>query len=193
MRKDSTSMSLEMSHRCYSLVIAMMKTRMPRKRKRRSLASKDQFARLIREAVHSNPGSFLSSSLGEPSSASEQKTLPTAVILNYTNVLVIERFQAAVESRTSTCQRLEQLIRTSNAYTPAVKNQLISCLRDDFIRGDRTRRIIESLRRSDFISTLPSDEDTEFMREDIVESTRALLEGSKELLAVGDHIAAHSS
>jgi len=170
-----------------------VKTRTPRKQKRRSLANKDQFARLIREAVLSNPGILLSSSPGESGSDSEKKTPPNLVTLNYANVLVIERFQAAVESRTSTCQRLEQLIRTSNTYTPAVKHQLISCLRDDFIRGDKTRRIIEDLRRSDFISTLPSDEDIEFMREDIAESTRVLLEGSKELEAVGDHIVTHSS
>lgn len=118
---------------------------------------------------------------------------PTAATLNYANVLVIERFQAAVEDRTSTCQRLEQLIRASPTYTPAMKSQLISCLRDDFIRGDKTRRIIEDLRRSDFISTLPSDEEIEFMRKDIAENTRILMEGSKELEAIGDHIAAHSS
>lgn len=118
---------------------------------------------------------------------------PTAATLNYANVLVIERFQAAVENRASTCQRLEQLIRTSPTYTPAVKNQLIGCLRDDFIRGGKTRRIIENLRRSDFISTPPSDDEIEFMRKDIAESTRILLEGSKELEAIGDHIAAHSS
>ena len=173
----------------------MVKTRTPRKQKRRSLASKDQFARLVREAVLSNPGTSLSSSQGEPSSSSDsgKKTTPTAATLNYTNVLVIERFQAAVENRTSTCQRLEQLIRTSPTYTPAVKNQLISCLRDDFIRGDKTRRIIEDLKRSDFISTLPSDEEIEFMRKDISESTQTLLEGSKELEAIGDHIAAHFS
>lgn len=179
---------------CCSLPIAMAKTRTPRKQKRRSLASKDHFARLIREAMLPDPGTS-SSSQGEPSSSSDskKKMVPTTVTLNYANVLVIERFQAAVESRTSTCQRLEQLIRTSPTYTPAVRNQLISCLKDDFIRGDKTRRIIEDLRRSDFISTLPSDEDIEYMRKDIAESTRILLEGSKELQVIGDHIAAQFS
>ncbi|KAG8219482.1 hypothetical protein J3R82DRAFT_418 [Butyriboletus roseoflavus] len=170
----------------------MAKTRTPRKQKRRSLASKDHFARLIREAILPDPGTS-SGSQGEPSSSSEstKKVVPTAATLNYANVLVIERFQAAVESRTSTCQRLEQLIRTSPTYTPAVKTQLISCLRDDFIRGDKTRRIIEDLRRSDFISTLLPDEEVEYMRKDIAESTRILLEGSKELQGIGDRIAAH--
>ena len=166
----------------------MVNARMPRKQKRRSLARKDHFARLIREAILPDPGTSSSKTQGE-SSPSPDKTAPIAVTLNYANVLVIERFQAAVESRTSTCQRLEQLIRTSSTYTPAVKSQLISCLRDDFIRGDKTRRIIEDLRRSDFISTLPSDEDIEFMRNDIAESTRILLEGSKELQAIGERIA----
>lgn len=173
----------------------MVKTQTPRKQKRRSLASKEHFARLIREAVLTDPGISSSSSQGEPSSSSDskKKTVSTAATLNYANVLVIERFQAAVESRASTCQRLEQLIRTSPAYTSAVKTQLISCLRDDFIRGDKTRRIIEDLRRSDFISTLPSDGDIEYMRKDIAESTQILLEGSKELQAIGDRIAAHFS
>jgi len=172
----------------------MVNTRMPRKQKRRSLASKDHFARLIREAILPDPGTSSPNTQEESSSSpdSSEKTAPTAVTLNYSNVLVIERFQAAVESRTSTCQRLEQLIRTSSTYTPAVKRQLISCLRDDFIRGDKTRRIIEDLRRSDFISTLPSDEDIEFMRKDIAESTRILLEGSKELQAIGERIASTS-
>jgi len=173
----------------------MVNTRTPRKQKRRSLASKDHFTRLIREAILPDPETSSSNTQGESSSSpdSGKKTVPTAVTLNYSNVLVIERFQAAVENRTSTCQRLEQLIRTTPTYTPAVKSKLISCLRDDFIRGDKTRRIIEDLRRSDFISTLPSDEEMEFMRKDITESTRILLEGSKELQAIGDRIAAYSS
>lgn len=173
----------------------MVKTRTPRKQKRKSFASKDHFARLIRGAVLPDPDTSSSSSQGEPSSSSDskKKPVPTAATLNYANVLVIEHFQAAVESRTSTCQRLEQLIRTSPTYTPAVKSQLISCLRDDFIRGDKTRRIIEDLRRSDFISTLSSDEGIEYMRKDIAESTRILLEGSKELQAIGDRIASHFS
>ncbi|KAH0838001.1 hypothetical protein J3R83DRAFT_6240 [Lanmaoa asiatica] len=173
----------------------MVKTQTPRKQKRRSLASKDHFARLIREAILPDAGTSSSSSQGEPSSTSDskKKMVPTAATLNYANVLVIERFQAAVEGRTSTCQRLEQLIRTSPTYPPAVKGKLISCLRDDFIRGDKTRRIIEDLRRSDFISTQPSDEEIEYMRKDIAESTRILLEGSKELQAVGDRIAVQFS
>jgi len=150
----------------------------------------------MREATLRVPEASPSNSKGEsssPSPDSPKKTTPTAATLNYSNVLVIEHFQAAVESRTFTCQRLEQLIRASPTYTAAVKNRLIGCLRDDFVRGDKTRRIIEDLRRSDFISTTPSEEDTEHMRKDIAESTRVLLEGSKELQAIGDHIATHIS
>ncbi|KAG9314033.1 hypothetical protein JVU11DRAFT_4812 [Chiua virens] len=185
----------------YSLSAAMVKNRPSRKQKRKSLASKDHFARLIREATLPEPDLSSLGSQGEPSSSSSsssspkrgESTTPTAATLNYTNVLVIERFQAAVENRASTCQRLEQLIRTSHTYAPALKSRLIRCLKDDFIRGDKPRRIIEDLRRSDFISTLPSDEEIEFMRKDIADSTRILLEGSKELEAIGERIATHSS
>ncbi|KIJ22108.1 hypothetical protein PAXINDRAFT_6223 [Paxillus involutus ATCC 200175] len=171
----------------------MAKTQTPRKQKRKSLASRDHFARLIREATLADPGA-LSASQAESSTSSETKGKPTATAtLNYGNVLLIERFQAAVENRTSICQRLEQLIRNSPVYTPAVQNQLIRCLRDDFIRGDKTRRIIEDLRRSDFISTIPGEEEVEYMRKEVSESTRILLEGSKELQGIGDRIAAHFS
>ncbi|KIK94766.1 hypothetical protein PAXRUDRAFT_428070 [Paxillus rubicundulus Ve08.2h10] len=173
----------------------MAKTQTPRKHKRKSLASRDHFTRLIREATLADPGA-LSTSQAESSTNSESKGKATATAtatLNYGNVLLIERFQAAVENRTATCQRLEQLIRNSPVYTPAVQNQLIRCLRDDFIRGDKTRRIIEDLRRSDFISTLPGEEEVECMRKEVSESTRILLEGSKELQGIGDRIAAHFS
>ncbi|KAF9225426.1 hypothetical protein BS17DRAFT_778571 [Gyrodon lividus] len=172
----------------------MAKTQIPRKQKRKSLASRDHFARLIREATVADSGASSSASQADSSTSSDTKGKATATpTLNYANVLLIERFQAAVENRTAICQTLEQLIRNSPVYTPAVQNQLVRCLRDDFIRGDKTRRIIEDLRRSDFISTLPGEQELEYMRKEISESTRILLEGSKELQGIGDRIAAHFS
>ncbi|KAF9245768.1 hypothetical protein BU15DRAFT_70838 [Melanogaster broomeanus] len=174
----------------------MVKTQTPRKQKRRSLASRVHFACLLREATVADSGtsSSESPSLKEPSASSDTKEkAPGTLTLNYANVLLIEQFQAAVENRTAICQRLEQLIRTSPVYTQGVQNQLVHSLRDDFIRNDKTRRIIEELRRSDFVSSPPGEEDIEYMGKEISESTRILLEASEELEWIGDRIAAHFS
>jgi len=174
----------------------MVKIQTPRKQKRKSLASRDHFARLIRESTIADSGASSSESASQtrPSTSSDTKGKATATpTVNYANVLLIEQFQAAVENRTAICQRLEQLIRSSPAYTPAVQNQLVHCLRDDFIRSDKTRRIIEDLRGSDFVSTQPGEEDIEYMGKEISESTRILLAGSEELEGIGDRIAAHFS
>ncbi|KIJ66312.1 hypothetical protein HYDPIDRAFT_26673 [Hydnomerulius pinastri MD-312] len=172
----------------------MGKSQTPRKQKRKSLASRDHFARLIREATVAEPEASPSSSQPDASATSDTKGKAKATpTLNYANVLLIERFQAAVENRTAICQRLEQLVRNSNMYTPSAQTRLIRCLRDDFIRGDKTRRIIDDLKHSDFISTPPGEEEIEYMRKEVSESTRMLLEGSQELHEIGDHIAAQFS
>ncbi|KAI6096886.1 hypothetical protein EV401DRAFT_1817954, partial [Pisolithus croceorrhizus] len=108
--------------------------------------------------------------------------------VNYANVLLIERFQAAVENRSAICRRLEQLVRNSTIYSPTVQNRLIRFLRDDFIRGDRTLQIIEGLRHSDFIAHHPVRMESISCRK---RSRRVqdTLRGSKELVVIGDQIA----
>lgn len=185
------------------------KSRTPRKQKRRPLSSRAQLARLMKEATSGtatadhDENSASGSSLASSESSSPGHTMCTAVnangkakastTVNYANVLLIERFQAAVENRTAICRRLEQLVRNSTIYSPTVQNRLVRFLRDDFIRGDRTLQIIEGLRRSDFISTPPSEDGIDIMREEVSESTKILFEGSKELMVIGDQIAMHLS
>lgn len=140
-------------------------------------------------ACSSPSGSQLS---GETNSIATSKGKGKAkpnVTLNYSNVLLIERFQAAVETRTAICRRLEQLVRNSPIYTPPVQTQLIRFLRDDFIRGDKTLQIIENLKHSDFISAPPSEDGIDIVRQEVTESTKMLFEGSKELMLIGDQIA----
>ncbi|KAL4067386.1 hypothetical protein V8B97DRAFT_1977672 [Scleroderma yunnanense] len=184
--------------------------RTPRKQKRKSLASRAHLDRLMKEAASAASSSdcevgssavstFPSTSAcssrsgspfpGEASTHTKGKGKAKTVTLNYSNVLLIERFQAAVESRTAICRRLEQLVRHSPIYTPAVQNQLVRFLRDDFIRGDKTLQIIENLKHSDFISASPSEDGIDIVRQEVTESTKMLFEGSKELMTIGDQIA----
>ncbi|KAI5982733.1 hypothetical protein EDD15DRAFT_2320740 [Pisolithus albus] len=181
------------------------KSRTSRKQKRRPLSSRAQLARLMKEATSGtvtadhDESSASGSSLASSEPVSPGRTIGTSVnangkakaspTVNYANVLLIERFQAAVETRTAICRRLEQLVRNSTVYSPTVQNRLIRFLRDDFIRGDRTLQIIEGLRHSDFISTQASEEGIDIMREEVSESTKILFEGSKELMVIGDQIA----
>ncbi|KAI6047959.1 hypothetical protein EDC04DRAFT_39581 [Pisolithus marmoratus] len=185
------------------------KSRTPRKQKRRSLSSRAQLARLMqvatsRTATTGHDGSLASGSSPAPSeSSSSGHTIYTPAdargkatanrTVNYANVLLVERFQAAVETRTAICRRLEQLVRNSTIYSPTVQNRLIRFLRDDFIRGDRTLQIIEGLRHSDFISTPSSEDGIDIVQEEVSESTKMLFEGSKELMVIGDQIATYFS
>ncbi|KAH7886141.1 hypothetical protein F5I97DRAFT_1928014 [Phlebopus sp. FC_14] len=171
----------------------MVKGNTPRKQRRKSLASRTRFTRLIREATAlgaDREPSASTSQLDQGPSCTKDKGRPT---VNYANVLLIERFEAAVDNRTAICQRLEQLVRNSPIYTPAAQNRLICCLRDDFIRGDKTRRIIEDLRQSDFVSAIPGVDGNDFVRDEVSESTRLLLQGTRELQEIGDQIAMHFS
>ncbi|KAL4070588.1 hypothetical protein J3A83DRAFT_4244333 [Scleroderma citrinum] len=166
--------------------------RTPRKQKRKSLASRAHLDRLMKEAASAASSSDCevgSPFPGEASTHTKGKGKAKTVTLNYSNVLLIERFQAAVESRTAICRRLEQLVRHSPIYTPAVQNQLVRFLRDDFIRGDKTLQIIENLKHSDFISASPSEDGIDIVRQEVTESTKMLFEGSKELITIGDQIA----
>ncbi|KAG6330131.1 hypothetical protein ID866_8956 [Astraeus odoratus] len=190
--------------------------RAPRKQKRRSLASRAHLDRLMKEAIpatadadcdepslSASPSASMSSSSGSilpcenstdvsigGSSRGARKSSST---LNYANVLLIERFQVAVENRTAVCRRLEQLIRSSPMYPPTVQSRLIRFLRDDFIRGDRTLQVIENLRHSDFISASSSEDGVDTVREEVSESTKKLFEGSRELMVIGEQIATHFS
>jgi len=187
--------------------------RTPRKQKRKSLASRAHLERLMKEATSvaasadsdSEDASLSGSSFASTSACSfpsgsqlpgEADSVTTGkgkaklnVTLNYSNVLLIERFQAAVETRTAICRRLEQLVRNSPIYTPPVQTQLIRFLRDDFIRGDKTLQVIENLKHSDFISAPPSEGGIDIVRQEVTESTKMLFEGSKELMLIGDQIA----
>lgn len=159
-----------------------------RKHKKRRLSHKDHFARLVKEAagVNSEEPSIASSSVASTST-------PTAPAPNYSNILLIEKFQDALDIRTAVCRRLEILVRNSTSYTPAAQTRLIKCLRDDYIRGNRTKKIIDNLRHSDFISGTSTDQDAEFIKKEVTESTRLFFEGSKELEEIGDQIAAQFS
>ncbi|KAI6012496.1 hypothetical protein F5J12DRAFT_536908 [Pisolithus orientalis] len=187
------------------------KHRAPRKQKRGSLSSRAQLARLMKEVTcgtatratdhGENLASASLSPSSEPSSSGHivctsvdaRGKAKTSPMVNYANILLIERFQAAVETRTAICRRLEQLVRSSTIYSPAVQNRLVRFLRDDFIRGDRTLQIIEGLRHSDFISAPPSEDGIDIVREEVSESTKMLFEGSKELMVIGDQIATYFS
>ena len=188
-------------------------SRTPRKQKRKSLASRAHLERLMKEAasvalsadcdaaVTSPSGSSLTSISecsspleaplpGEATSVTRGKgKAKSNVALNYSNVLLIERFQAAVETRTAICRRLEQLVRHSPMYTPPVQNKLIRFLRDDFIRGDKTLQVIENLKHSDFISAPCSEDGIDIVQQEVTENTKMLFEGSKELMLIGDQIA----
>ncbi|OJA17399.1 hypothetical protein AZE42_02708 [Rhizopogon vesiculosus] len=162
-----------------------------RKHKKRRLSHKDHFARLVKEAAGVNPDE----ASVESSSAASTSTTQTAPAPapNYSNILLIEKFQDALDTRTAVCRRLEILVRNSPLYTPAAQTRLIRCLRDDYIRGNRTKKIIDNLRHSDFISGTSTDQDTEFIKKEVTESTRLFFEGSKELEEIGDQIAAQFS
>ncbi|KAI6120588.1 hypothetical protein EDD16DRAFT_1574441 [Pisolithus croceorrhizus] len=167
----------------------------PRKQKRRPLSSRAQLARLMKEATsgtattdhdeNSAPGSSLASS----ESLSPDHTICTSdnahrkakanTTVNYANVLLMERFQAAVENRTAIRRRLEQLVCNSTIYSPTVQSRLIRFLRDDFIR--------------DFISPPSGEDGIDIMQEEVSESTKVLFEGSKEFMVIGDQIAMHLS
>lgn len=158
-----------------------------RKHKKRRLSHKDHFARLMKEAVEVAPEEVASTS----SSSSSTQTAPAP---NYSNILLVEKFQDALDTRTAVCRRLEILVRSSTLYTPSAQARLIKCLRDDYVRGDRTRKVIDNLRHSDFISaTSMANQDAEFITKEVMESTRLFFEGSKELQEIGDQIAAQFS
>lgn len=158
-----------------------------RKHKKRRLSHKDHFTRLMKEAVEFSPEEAASTS---SSSAVSTSTAPAP---NYSNILLIEKFQDALDTRTAVCRRLEALVRSSTLYAPAAQGRLIKCLRDDYVRGDRTRKVIDNLRHSDFISAASANQDAECIRKEVVESTRLFFEGSKELQEIGDQIAAQFS
>jgi len=160
----------------------------PRKHKKRRLSHKDHFARLVKEAAGLNPEETSVASSSEATTSA-----PTAPAPNYSNILLIEKFQDALDIRTAVCRRLEILVRNSTSYTPAAQSRLIKCLRDDYIRGNRTKKVIEDLRHSDFISGTSTDQDAEFIKKEVTESTRLFFEGSKELEEIGDQIAAQFS
>ncbi|KAG1754838.1 uncharacterized protein EDB91DRAFT_255872 [Suillus paluster] len=161
-----------------------------RKHKKRRLSDKAHFARLMKEATDVAPEEVTSTS---SSSAASTSTAPTAPAPNYSNILLIEKFQDALDTRTAVCRRLEVLVRSSTLYTPSAQARLIKCLRDDYIRGDRTRKVIDNLRHSDFISAATTSQEAEFITKEVVESTRLFFEGSKELQEIGDQIAAQFS
>ncbi|KAG2367748.1 hypothetical protein BDR07DRAFT_231323 [Suillus spraguei] len=161
-----------------------------RRHRKRRLSHKDHFARLMKEVVEFSPEEVASTS----SSAASTSTTQTAPAPNYSNILLIEKFQDALDTRTAVCRRLEILVRSSTLYTPSAQARLIKCLRDDYIRGDRTRKAIDNLRHSDFISTTSMvNQDAEFITKEVMESTRLFFEGSKELQEIGDQIAAQFS
>ncbi|KAG2155613.1 hypothetical protein DEU56DRAFT_315536 [Suillus clintonianus] len=163
----------------------------PRKHKKRRLSHKDHFARLMKEAVEFAPEEVASTSSSSPDSTSTTQPAPAP---NYSNILLIEKFQDALDTRTAVCRRLEILVRSSILYTPSAQARLIRCLRDDYVRGDRTRKVIDNLRHSDFISaTSMANQDAEFIRKEVLESTKLFFEGSKELQEIGDQIAAQFS
>ena len=159
-----------------------------RKHKKRRFSHKDHFDRLVKEAAGVN----LEEAPIASSSTSTTQAAP-APAPNYSNILLIEKFQDALDTRTAVCRRLEILVRNSPLYTPAAQARLIKCLRDDYIRGNRTKKIIDNLRHSDFISGTSTDQDAEFITKEVTESTRLFFEGSKELEEIGDQIAAHFS
>ncbi|KAG2149553.1 hypothetical protein BD769DRAFT_1406909 [Suillus cothurnatus] len=162
-----------------------------RKHKKRRLSHKDHFARLMKEVVEVTPEEVASTSSSSPASTSTTQAAPSP---NYSNILLIEKFQDALDTRTAVCRRLEILVRSSTLYTPSAQARLIKCLRDDYIRGDRTRKVIDNLRHSDFISaTSMASQDAEFITKEVTESTRLFFEGSKELQEIGDQIAAQFS
>ncbi|KAG2156667.1 uncharacterized protein EDB93DRAFT_926400 [Suillus bovinus] len=162
-----------------------------RKHKKRRFSPKDHFARLMKESVEISPEEVAST---ETSSVASTSTAQTAPAPNYSNILLIEKFQDALDTRTAVCRRLEILVRSSTLYTPSAQARLIKCLRDDYIRGDRTRKAIDNLRHSDFISaTSITNQDSEFITKEVMESTRLFFEGSKELQEIGDQIAAQFS
>jgi len=160
-----------------------------RKQKKRRLSHKDHFARLVKEATGISPEEASTASSSEASTSAPQAT-PAP---NYSNILLIEKFQDALDTRTAVCRRLEVLVRNSPLYTPAAQARLIRCLRDDYIRGNRTKKIIDNLRHSDFISGTGTDQDAEFIKKEVTENTRLFFEGSKELEEIGDQIAAQFS
>ncbi|KAG2076847.1 hypothetical protein BDR04DRAFT_628463 [Suillus decipiens] len=161
-----------------------------RRHRKRRLSHKDHFARLMKEVVEFSPEEVASTS----SSVASTSTAQTAPAPNYSNILLIEKFQDALDTRTAVCRRLEILVRSSTLYTPSAQARLIKCLRDDYIRGDRTRKAIDNLRHSDFISTTSMvNQDAEFITKEVMESTRLFFEGSKELQEIGDQIAAQFS
>ncbi|KAH7930388.1 hypothetical protein BV22DRAFT_1028355 [Leucogyrophana mollusca] len=166
----------------------------PRKqqRKKKSLSHRDHFARLVKNAASADPDFLVPSSSSASSSTSETNAPATAPALNYSNILLIENFQNAVDNRTAVCRRLELLVRSSPVYTPAAQSRLIKCLRNDYVRGEKTRRVIDNLRQSVFISASGPKEDNEIVRREILESTRLFFEGSKELRDIGDQIAVHN-
>src|ERR1700710_249626 len=129
-----------------------------RKQKKRRLSHKDHFARLVKEATGINPEETSTTSSGASTSTPQAAPAP-----NYSNILLIEKFQDALDTRTAVCRRLEILVRNSPLYTPAAQARLIRCLRDDYIRGNRTKKIIDNLRHSDFISGTSTDQDAEFI------------------------------
>ncbi|KAJ8597601.1 hypothetical protein M405DRAFT_389291 [Rhizopogon salebrosus TDB-379] len=159
-----------------------------RKQKKRRLSHKDHFARLVKEATGVNPEETSTMSSGASTSTPQATPAP-----NYSNILLIEKFQDALDTRTAVCRRLEILVRNSPLYTPAAQARLIRCLRDDYIRGNRTKKIIDNLRHSDFISGTSTDQDAEFIKKEVTENTRLFFEGSKELEEIGDQIAAQFS
>jgi len=165
------------------------KSQPTRKHKKRRLSHKDHFARLVKEATEANLEEASIASSSEASTSTSQAA-PTP---NYSNILLIEKFQDALDTRTAVCRRLEVLVRDSLLYTPAAQARLIKCLRDDYTRGNRTKNIIDNLRHSDFISGTDTDQDAEFIKKEVTESTRLFFEGSKELEEIGDQIAAQFS
>jgi hypothetical protein len=141
----------------------------------------------MKEAVEVAPEEVASTSSSSPATQ-------TALAPNYSNILLIEKFQDALDTRTAVCRRLEILVRSSILYTPSAQARLIKCLRDDYVRGDRTRKVIDNLRHSDFISaTSMANQDAEFITKEVMESTKLFFEGSKELQEIGDQIAAQFS
>ncbi|KAH7916355.1 hypothetical protein BJ138DRAFT_1121743 [Hygrophoropsis aurantiaca] len=161
-------------------------------RKKKSSAHKDLFARLVKNAASADPD-FLPSASSSASSSSSNPTsnnqsLKDAPALDYSNILLIEEFQAAVDNRAAVCRRLEFLVRSSPIYSRATQSRLLKCLRNDFERGEQTREVIDTLRQSVFISASGPKEDNELARQEILESTRLFFEGSKELYEIGDKI-----
>jgi len=166
------------------------KGQLTRKHKKRRLSYKDHFARLMKEVADGAPEEAASISSSSAESTSTAQTTPAP---NYSNILLIEKFQDALDTRTAVCRRLEILVRSSTLYTPTAQSRLIKCLRNDYDRGERTKQAIDNLRHSDFISATSTNQDVEFIKKDVVESTRLFFEGSKELQEIGDQIAAQFS